>query len=186
MSVFGKQRLLSAATLMGTLPGMRFYFEGEVEGCLEHVPVSLRTQAEWTPNPLCIDIFGKILTITKDAVFHEGQWRLLEMSDTGDSTSGNLIAYEWFSSAISSTPARKVIAVNLSETASHAWVHFDSSLDAAKDYIFHDLLHDVRYPRKGSELRDHLFVGLEGFQAHLFDVTVASGSDEEKGKSNAS
>ena len=35
MSVFGKQRLLSAATLMGTLPGMRFYFEGEVEGCLD-------------------------------------------------------------------------------------------------------------------------------------------------------
>ena len=186
MSVFGKQRLFSAATLMGTLPGMRFYFEGEVEGCLEHVPVSLRTQAEWIADPFCIDIFGKILTITKDAVFHEGQWRLLEITDTGDSTSGNLIAYEWFSSAISSTSARKVIAVNLSETTSHAWVHFDNSLDAATDYIFHDLLHDVRYPRKGSELCDHLFVALEGFQAHLFDVTVASGSGEEKGKSNAS
>jgi hypothetical protein len=185
MSVFGKQRLLSAATLMGTLPGMRFYFEGEIEGCTAHVPVSLRTGAELPADPFCIDIFGKILAITKQAVFHEGQWRLLEIADTGDATSGNLIAYEWFSCAASATPVRKVIAVNLTETTAHAWVRFDDTLDGERDYIFYDQLHDVRYPRKGSELRGQgVFVRLEAFQAHLFDVTLATA--EEKGISNAS
>jgi hypothetical protein len=46
-------------------------------------------------------------------------------------------------------------------------------VQADKDYIFYDELHDVRYPRKGEELHAKgLFVRLEGFQSHLFDVTL--------------
>ena len=81
----------------------------------------------------------------------------------------NLVVYEW-----RSDKAWKVIAVNLAGTPSQAYVQFQESALSGGDYIFYDELHDVRYPRTGEELRRlGLFVRLEGFQAHLFDITPA-------------
>ena len=184
LDVFGRQRLPSVATLMGTLPGMRFYYQSELEGCIPHLPITLRTQAEQPSDLFCVDIFREILTITKEMAFHDGEWRLLEISNAGDSTFENLVLYEW---RLASTGAWKVIAVNLKETPSQGWVYLGMSVDDGGTYIFYDQLHNVRYPRKGSELREHgLFVRLDGFQAHLFDVTRGPVAGEEKGNSNAS
>ena len=167
LDAFGRQRLPSVVTLMGTLPGMRFYYQGELEGCMPHLPITLRTQAEQLPDPVCVEVFTKILGVTNRAVFHQGEWRLLETGSADDSTFASLMTYEWRSSQ-----AWNVIAVNLRETPAQGWVRFDASMLSAADYIFYDELHDVRYPRKGGELREKgLFVRLEGFQAHLFDVT---------------
>lgn len=164
---FGTQRLLSAATLMGTVPGMRFYYQGEMEGCQPHLPITLRAPAAEPPDPQCTQLFTKILGITNEAVFHGDGWRLLETNAADDPTSGNLIVYEW-----RSTEAWSVIAVNLTANPAQGWVHFDQPMPAGKDYIFHDRLHDVRYPRSGDELLEKgLFVRLEGFQAHLFEIS---------------
>jgi hypothetical protein len=169
VDVFGKQRLPSVAALMGTLPGMRFYYEGELEGCEPHLPITLRIQANQPPDLFCSELFVKILGITNEEVFHEGQWRLIEATSVNDSTFGNLITYQW-----RSAKAWKMIVVNLKEIASQGRVKFEPSLLSGTDYIFYDELHDVRYPRKGKELRESgLFVRLEGFQAHLFDVSSA-------------
>ena len=68
----------------------------------------------------------------------------------------------------------KLIAVNLAGSTSQAYVQFEESALSDKGYIFYDELHDVRYPRTSDELRRlGLFVRLEGFQAHLFDITAA-------------
>jgi hypothetical protein len=64
--------------------------------------------------------------------------------------------------------------VNLREMPRKGASSFGDSVQADRDYIFYDELHDVRYPRKGEELHAKgLFVRLEGFQSHLFDVTLA-------------
>jgi hypothetical protein len=169
VDVFGKQRLPSVATLMGTLPGMRFYYQAELKGCEPHLPITLRVQANQPSDPICAELFAKVLGFTNEEVFHRGQWRLLEATFANESTFNNLITYEW-----RSAKAWKVIVVNLKETASQGRVKFDASLLSGTDYIFYDELHDVRYPRKGEELRDSgLFVRLEGFQAHLFEISSA-------------
>lgn len=167
IDVFGNQRLSSVEVLMGTLPGMRFYYDGELQGCAPHLPITLRVSSEYVPDPLCMAIFPRILGITKEAVFHSGNWRLLPASPVCDSTFADLIVYEWHS-----TGAWKVVAVNLKEAPAQGWVHLGPSILPGKDYIFYDQLHDVRYPRRGDELRENgLFVRLDGFQAHLFDVS---------------
>jgi len=168
--VFGTQRLPSAGTLMGTVPGMRFYYQGELEGCIPHLPITLRSPANVPPDEFCLELYEKILEISKDDAFHHGQFRLLAIWPEGDQTSPNLVTYEWRSKA-----SWKVAVVNLTGQASQGRIPFDGSVEADKDYIFYDELHDVRYPRKGEELRARgLFVRLEGFQSHLFDVTLDS------------
>jgi hypothetical protein len=168
--VFGNERLQAVGTLMGTLPGMRFYHQGELEGKRLHLPITLRLSAEEKGDPVSAAFFEKILRITKEEVFHEGEWGLLPVVDEGDATAGNLVVYQW------RTPqAWKLIAVNLAGCSSQGRVRLAGCADAGKNYIFYDELNEVRYPRSGTELASAgLFVRRDAYGAHLFDVTVAA------------
>jgi len=169
VAAFGKQRIASAGTLMATAPGMRFYHRGELIGREAQLPITLRMPADALHDPAITKFFESILAITNEEVFHEGQWDLLQATPEGDTTSTQLVAYQWRTET-----ARKVIVVNLAGNASQGRVQFGDGALPDKDYIFYDQLHAVRYPRNGQELRERgLFVRLEGYQAHLFDVTLA-------------
>jgi len=169
-AAFGPERLASVATFMGTLPGMRFYQESEIEGAKIHLPVALRRALDEPRNPTSAAIFEKILAITKQDIFHNGHWGVLPIASESDDTSGNLAAYEWrFENAW------KVIVVNLTGGASQGRISFGDRSLPAQEYMFHDELDDVRYPRSGDEIRRlGLFVRREAFQSHLFDVSPAS------------
>jgi hypothetical protein len=167
--VFGNERLQAAGTLMATLPGMRFYHQGELEGRRIHLPITLRMAADEPADPASASFFGKILGIARENVFHAGEWSLLLVSSEGDSTSGNLVVYEWRSENV-----WKIVAVNLSSGPSQGRVHLDDRISPAKSYVFYDQLNEVRYPRSGAELSNlGLFIRRDAFQAHLFDVTSA-------------
>ena len=166
--IFGEQRLPAAGTLMSTLPGMRFYQHGELEGRKIQLPVALRVAATEPTNPLILNFFEKILRVSNEDVFHRGQWNLLPLTPRGDPTAENLIAYEW-----STETAWKMIVVNLSGGAAQGLIRWRDRVSSTKEYVFYDQLNEVRYPRHGQELNDTgLFVRLDAFQAHLFDVTV--------------
>jgi hypothetical protein len=163
---FGTQRLSSVAALMSTLPGMRFYYRNEVEGCTAHTPISLRAHANEQGDPACSAVFAKVLGITNDLAFHEGEWKLLDAVDTGDGTANNLLIYEWKLRSV-----WKLVAINLKEFRCCAWIRIEGAFSETGDYVFYDQLHDVRYLRKAEELRQTgLFIGLDAYQAHLFDV----------------
>jgi len=167
--VFPNERLHAAGTIMGTLPGARFYYQGELEGRRLRIPVTLRIAAPESPDPFSSEFFQKILRITKEDVFHTGAWSLLDVASEGDDTAGNLIVYEW-----RSKNAWKVIAVNLSAGASQGRVKLGNRTSPDQQYKFNDELNEVIYPRDGRELHDvGLFVRLDAGQAHLFDVTPA-------------
>jgi glycosidase len=168
-AVFGKDRRTSVGTLMGTLPGMRFYHQGEIEGASVWLPITLRIGADEPADPASMAFFTRLLRIARDEVFHRGEWNLLSVTPEGDDTAGNLVAYEW-----RSEKAWKVISINLAGSASQGRVHFGEGALAAKDYVFYDELNDVRYIRSADELRSPgLFVRRDGFDAHLFSVTPA-------------
>jgi hypothetical protein len=167
VEVFGKDRLASVGTLMGTLPGMRFYHQGELEGASIYLPITLRMAAPRPPDPAAFHFFEKILRVTHEDVFHHGSWSLLSVTPDSDATSGNLIVYEW-----RSEKSWKVIAVNLAGGPSQGRIYLASRPLSAPEYVFYDELHEVRYLRSGDELRSQgLFVRCDGFGAHLFDVS---------------
>ncbi|MFZ0883514.1 MAG: alpha-amylase family glycosyl hydrolase [Candidatus Acidiferrales bacterium] len=168
--VFSNDRLAADGTLLGTLPGMRFYHQGELEGRRIRLPIALRTAADEPPDPAGQAFFQKILQITQQDVFHQGEWRLLELVAEGDPSPDGLIVYEW-----RSANAWKVIAANLTGSTSQGRLRLGDRVSPAQQYIFYDELNDVKYPRSGEELHNvGLFIRRDGFQAHLFDVTVAS------------
>ena len=168
-TVFHPERLNAVGTIMGSLPGMRFYHQCELEGVRAHLPITLRMAADEARDPVSAQFFEKILRITSEDVFHEGTWSLLQVTPDNDDTSGNLIVYEW-----RWKKSWKLIAANLAGYPSQGRVHFGDRPLPKKQYAFYDQLHDVRYVRDTSELRSiGLFVRRDGFDAHLFDITPA-------------
>jgi Alpha amylase, catalytic domain len=167
--VFPNDRLAADATLLGTLPGMRFYHQGELEGRRIHLPITLRIAADEPPDPISKNFFQKILQITRQDVFHEGKWSLLDVAPEGDAPTDALLVYEW-----RSAKAWKIIAVNLAAYTSQGRVHLAGRVSPAQNYIFNDELNNVRYDRTGQELHNiGLFIRRDPFQAHLFDITPA-------------
>ena len=167
--VFGSQRLPASGTLMGTLPGMRFYHQGELEGRKIHFPITLRTAAPELPAPRIASLFEKILRLTNQDVFHRGEWNLLSVKPEGDATGGNLVVYQW-----RLEKSWKIIVVNLSAETSQGRLNLAGRVSPSLDYVFYDELNEVRYMRSGEELSGlGVFIRLEGSQAHLFDVSPA-------------
>ncbi|MGB0036730.1 MAG: alpha-amylase family glycosyl hydrolase [Candidatus Acidiferrales bacterium] len=166
-AVFGNDRLPAVGTLMATLPGMRFYHQGELEGRRTQLSIMLRTAADEATDPVSSAFFQKILRITNEDVFHTGKWNLLEIAPDAEDSAADLIAYEWRSGK-----SWKMIVVNLAGRASQGRVRLRDPVSSAGQYVFDDELNGASYPRQADETnRAGLFVRLEGFQAHLFDVS---------------
>ncbi|MGH9396067.1 MAG: alpha-amylase family glycosyl hydrolase [Terriglobia bacterium] len=168
-AVFGAQKLPAVATLVATLPGMRFYYQGQLEGQKIHLPIPLDHAARGSHDPANPEIqalYARLLAITREDAFHAGDWRLLEVRPAGDSTFENLIAYQWRHGG-----TLKVIAVNLGSAASAGNLVLDSLIETSGRIVFQDQLNAKSYEWQGKDLaRSGLYVRLEAFRSHVFDV----------------
>lgn len=166
-AAFGDSRLESVATLVATLPGMRFYHHGQLEGRKIHLPIPLAFAAPEPLNAQAFNLYERLLKISNQPVFHTGEWKLLEISSAGDSTWENLVAYQW-----RSNDALQIVVVNLAGQVSQGRVNFSNGFSSALQYRFLDQLHDVAYGRAGAEISAQgLYVRLDAFRAHVFDIT---------------
>ncbi len=164
---FGAERLVAVGTLVATLPGMRFYHQGQFEGRRRRLPVQLAHGAVEAPDPAVRAFYEKLLRMTNEEVFHGGEWRLLEVAPAGEGHE-NLIAYQW-----RSKKALKLVVVNLGGSAAQGVVSLGDGAEASRDYNLFDQLNDANYERPGAELASPgLFVRLEAYRAHLFDVSA--------------
>src|ERR1700721_279026 len=98
------------------------------------LPTPPRLSADEPIDPFSAALFKKILQITKQDVFHQGEWNPLEVIPEGDNSSGNLIVYEWREQNDSQLNSQnnlqnkwKVVAVNLSNTPSQGRVRWPAN-----------------------------------------------------------
>jgi hypothetical protein len=166
-AAFGKEKLPAVATLVSTLPGMRFYHQGQFEARMLHLPIQLRKAAEESPDEQIQALYRKVLDIARRDAFHEGDWRLLEASSAGDCSFDELIAYEW---RLSET--LKIVVVNLSINRSQGSIILDSALDPSVTYGISDELNNDKYERRGRDLTEEgLLVRLQGYHSQVLDIS---------------
>ena len=159
-------RLPAAAVLLATLPGMRFYFDGQLEGRRLRSPVQL---GRWHDEPLdstTQDLYGRLLRATASPLFHDGEWRLLEVAPAADSSFGDLIAYRWRHAA-----QLALVVVNLGDAEASGYVPVGAELPPGESVGVADLLTGTkrRVPRRSLDVRG-LFVRLPPGGAHLLEV----------------
>jgi hypothetical protein len=159
-------RLPAAAALLATLPGMRFYFDGQLEGRRTRYPVQLGRWPAETIDSQLATTYQRLLKTAALPLFHAGEWKMIEISSAGDESFADLIAYRW---RLDDQVAFIVANLGAGVAAGHVPVIGD--LPRAHAYDFVDELNHVSYlrMRKSIDVRG-LYVRLEPAQAHVFVV----------------
>ncbi len=168
--VFGKDRLYAAAVIFSTLPGLKLYHQGQLEGKKIKIPLQLIRAKHEEPDTATRAFYKKLLRITKADIFKNGKWELKETASSGDNSFENIIAYSWRLNG-----KLKLIAVNASPHTGSCRISLKKELAASSDdYNLYDELDGKTYVRNSREMSEPgLTVILEGFHAHIFDISPA-------------
>jgi hypothetical protein len=159
---FGHRTVAAATTLM-TLPGMRFVFDGQMDGATRFAPVQLGRWSEELPDQATRRLYDSLLEVTHAPLFHEGEWRLLDVERAGDDTHQRLVAWRW-----RRHDDYAMVVVNPTEAAAHGHIRVEE-LPIRGDHTFEDRLTGERYlwPRSALEAAG-LYVRLPSGGAHCF------------------
>ena len=160
------EHLPAAVCLLGTLPGMRFFFDGQRDGRRIRTPVQLGRWPDEATDPQIQRLHRSVLEFASEPVLHDGVWRILNVASGGDDSWGNVIAYRW---RLERTLA--VIVVNLGDGAAQAHVDVAGDLPVGAKFQFSDRItgESYRWTRDALNARG-LWVRLQAGQAHLFTV----------------
>jgi hypothetical protein len=161
-------RLEAAVAVALTAPGMRFYYDGQLEGASIKTPVQLGRWPGEDTNLRTRDLYDRILRTTNAALFHEGTWELLGVYGAGDTTYDDLVAFSWRRGS-----EHAVTAANVSNHEAQGLVQL-GTLPHAPEFSFNDQLSDQRYRWAREDLNDGLYVRLGAGAAHLFLVEPSS------------
>jgi hypothetical protein len=165
---FGRSRLEAAAVTCGTTPGLRFYFDGQLEGHRVHAPVQLGRWPDETPEPSIQELYARLLGIANTRVLHDAEWALLDVASAGDDTFQHLLAWRW-----RSTDDLCITVVNLSASEAHGHVRVTSELSpsGSESVAFADAIGGGRFTWDRDLLRERgLYVRLDGGRGHVFEV----------------
>ena len=167
-ATFPRERLASVATLLSTLPGLRFYHHGQFDGAKTFVPMPLARAKDEAPDGEIRTMYKGLLGFADAEIFHAGDWRLLEVRAESDDTFEDLIAYRWDHAGES-----RLVVVNLGNRTAQGRVQQAES-GSSQNCLYHDLLDGKEYLRERAGLSQNgLYVRLAPYQAHVFTVAGA-------------
>lgn len=170
-TAFQPEPYQAAAVLTYTVPGLRFFHEGQFEGLRKHANVHLGRRAIESPDPILRDFYGRLLPTLRKHEVREGSWRLLEQAPAWDEneTWKNFIAYEWRAA----DGQRTWVVVNYGGTSGQCFVRFADDSLRGTPYLLRDQMSRAWYQRDGNELADKgLYVDLPAWGYYVFDVTA--------------
>ena len=163
---FGRHRIPALATMLATVPGLRFIHDGQMEGRSSHVPMQLGAAAEEPQDQDLRNIYERVLATANRAAFHDGEWRMIEPGRDNDDSWRNLVAYRW------RLPSDYwLIVINLGDEASQGRLAIADELGECARYELTDVLDEAVYVRDRARLvAEGLYVRLPAHGAHLFRV----------------
>ncbi|HVH26228.1 MAG TPA: alpha-amylase family glycosyl hydrolase [Vicinamibacterales bacterium] len=165
-----RDRVRAAATIISAVPGLRFFYQGQIEGRTDRLPVHL---GRWRHQPIDESLrrfYDRLLAVVNDEVFHDGEWQLLSVRSAGDDSDADLVAWRWLLRG-----ALRVVVVNLGGRTAQGLVQLSAELDAmarSEIVVFDDQLNQKEYSWSRAAIDEHgLYVRLEKGSAHVFRVT---------------
>ncbi len=167
---FGRKKSQAAGMVMATIPGLRFFYDGQAEGRRIRTPVHLRREPTEAVDAETAEVYRRLLKFTHDPVIHEGEWQLLEVSPAWEEseTYQAILAWLWRQGSY-----WKMVVINYSTIRAQARIRLPEALCKRVFILLRDALSDKTYERSGSELESSgLYVDLPAWQAHLFDFTA--------------
>jgi hypothetical protein len=168
MHVFGVEQIFSAMVIHATVPGMRFWHHGQLEGNRIRVPLQLgRAPIEPVRHELK-EFSEKLLREVDHPVFHDGTWSMCETRGWSDNPSyKRLLAWCWRKGK-----ERRLIAVNFTSEPAQGLVKLPVNwLPKGENFVCLDPLKGDKYKRPTADTSTAgLHVELKKWDYHFFRV----------------
>jgi len=164
-SILGKEKSKAAAIIISTIPGMRFFYDGQFEGKKIKLPVQLGREPDEQVNNELVEFYNKLFSITKEDIFKKGEWKLLEpiTSWEGNYSFKNIIAWHW-----TYQQEKRIVIVNYSNVVSTCRLKIDTR-GYPELFELKDLLNNQDYLRSAEEVfHTGLYIELKPYQSHIF------------------
>lgn len=141
----------AAALLILGLPGMRFLYDGQLEGAQVKVPVQFLRQPEEPSQPEIEQLYGRLLRALPQSAVGRGKGTVLKPREAwpGNVTARNLILVQWQAAG----PDFELVVVNLAAHRSQCYAPLSVPDLGDYDWRMQDRLGPERYRRPGKELQ---------------------------------
>ncbi|MGZ5096204.1 MAG: alpha-amylase family glycosyl hydrolase [Burkholderiales bacterium] len=158
----------AAAIVTYLSPGLRFFHQGQFEGCMKRIsPHLVRAPSEPSDKALC-HFYGRLLTVLKRSVLRDGSWRLLECAPAwkGNWTSDCFIVIVWGRDS----GTRLLIAVNYAGNQSQCYVRLPLA-DLNGTVRLKDLMSSASFDRNANDLSSRgLYLDMQPWGYHVCDI----------------
>jgi glycosidase len=173
-ATFPHDRACAAAVTALSQTGARLVHEGQLEGRTVQLPVFLARRPDEQVDHETRDFYDQLLTALRDGVFRDGEWQLGARSGwDGNDTWQNLVVWGWRGGE-----ERKLVVVNLGDAPASGHVSLPWDDVRGRTWWLDDAASGEAYERSGDDLRDGLYVALEPWSWHLFDVSPLDGAED--------
>ncbi|MBI2357885.1 MAG: alpha-amylase [Deltaproteobacteria bacterium] len=168
--VFTAARHRAAALIAYTLPGIRLFHEGQLDGRRVRVPIQLGRRPAEEPEREVRAFYEKLLAALGDNAMRRGRWKLLEPKPAAGagSTHEQILIHRWEGDGHDA----RVIAANYGSQPARCFAPLDLTGLRGSRVTLRDRLSEDAFERDGSELCDPgLFLDLAPYESHLFAVS---------------
>jgi hypothetical protein len=164
----------AAAVTTFLSPGLRFFHQGEFEGRKKRISPHLVRAPEEPVDKTLQEFYANLLTVLRNPVVREGQWRLLDCRPAGEGNGS------WDSFLVSAWEGSSnkvfVIVVNGAPNPSQCFVPLPFPWFAGQSVQLQDRMSPVCYDRNGDDLFSQgLFLDLPPWGFHVFEITNQKG-----------
>ena len=165
----------AAAVITFLSPGLRFFHQGQLEGCTKRIsPHLVRGPIEAVDQRLK-QFYERLLTALKLPAVRDGEWQLLDCRPAweGNWTSDCFVAYAWQGP----DGTRVVVTVNDAPNQAQCYVALPFGDLAGAEWRLADQIEEAVYDRDGGDLQNRgLYVDATPWQASVFTLTRKSSS----------
>jgi hypothetical protein len=162
----------AAAVVTYFAPGLRFFHQGQFEGCVKRISPHLVRAPNEPVNAVVRQFYERLLQLLQQPVVRRGEWRLLECTSAweGNQSCEAVITYAWQDPEGS----RLIIGVNYSNHQSQCYVRLPFAELSGRQWRLRDLLGTAQYDRDGADLQSHgLYLDVPPWRCHVFEITDA-------------
>jgi hypothetical protein len=160
----------AAAIVTYFAPGLRFFYQGQLEGARVRVPVHLRRGPVEAPDPDVTAFYARLLAVLKESdAFREGAWSLIPLQPAwaGNPTWQDFISYAWRTRDGES----RVVVINYSDHQAQCYLRLPFTGLASAQFRLVDVMGSEVYYRDGAALDNlGLYIDLESWRYNVFKL----------------
>ena len=168
---FSPDRHRAAALIAYTLPGMRLFHQGQLDGRKVKIPIQLGRCPVEKSDPEVWGFYDKLLAALGGEVMRRGRWKLLELKPGGGESFGfeQVVIYTWEADRHGS----RIVIVNFGPNPARCCAAVDlAGLQGQQRIVLRDLLSGNSTEVDASALKDPgLYFDLAPFEARLLAPT---------------